>query len=298
MYSGEGWRKHYGCVACSRCYSTGGKDDTKELPVIDGPKWCFEGSCTTDPLPESDLRRNFGNSVVVISGAANEIQRKVNDLDRNAEVKVLKLIGGMDDYEEQMIDLDILLPSLDELILEDVQMNRMVLNQRSTPKLRKIWMQNPNDSGRLNYTIQCPNLEEFSIFYWGSGNYKWLQDMLNTATKLKKFDSYKLRVRHLKFASNHLETVCLHRAELLHCVDIWAPRLTKLSVQAAYDLSQVHFLKTHPLEAQLPSNFTFDEELSVNAENVDLGNQALDAIASHPRFRGTRESLQMDEDYW
>jgi len=251
-----------------------------------------------EPLPESDLRRNFSNSVMVISGVANEIQTKVNDLDGNSEVKVLKLIGDIRDHEERMINLIICLPSLDELILEDVHMGCMVLDQTSTPKLRKIWMQNPNDSGRQNYTIQCPNLEEFSIFHWGAGDWKWLQDMLDTATKLKKFDSYKLRVGYLKFASNHLESICLHRAELLQCVDIWAPRLTNFSVQAAYDLSQVHFLKIHALKAELPSDFTFDEELSVNAENVNLGNHALEAIATHPRFRGTRESLQMDDGYW
>ena len=35
----------------------------------------------------------------------------------------------------------------------------------------------------------------------------------------------------LRFASNELETIVIHRADILHEVEIWAPNLTSLSLQ-------------------------------------------------------------------
>ena len=35
----------------------------------------------------------------------------------------------------------------------------------------------------------------------------------------------------LRFASNELQTIVIHRADILHEVEIWAPNLTSLSLQ-------------------------------------------------------------------
>ena len=93
----------------------------------------------------------------------------------------------------------------------------------------------------------------------------------------------KLRVFTLGFYSNHLKTIRLHRAELLERIDLWASRLVSLDVQAAYDLQEVHFLKDHPLKAELPPNFECNDELRVNAVNAILGEQALAELNAHPR---------------
>jgi hypothetical protein len=82
--------------------------------------------------------------------------------------------------------------------------------------------------------------------------------------------------------------ILLHRAEVLQRIDLWAPRLFNLDVQAAYDLNEVHFLKEHSLAAQLPPNFVCNEELKVNDTN------AMAELNAHPLIR---ESIEMDESF-
>ena len=79
-------------------------------------------------------------------------------------------------------------------------------------------------------------------------------------------------------------------------IDLWAPRLTNLNLQAAYDLQEVHFLKDHALKKDLPENFRFSSALNVDSTNAILGKQAVKAILAHPRFRGTNEDLENDFD--
>ena len=74
--------------------------------------------------------------------------------------------------------------------------------------------------------------------------------------------------------------------------------MVDLNVQAAYDLEEVHFLEEHPLKDDLPQGFSFDQELEVNATNVLLGEQAVEEILAHPRFRGQRNSLERNDDMW
>ena len=111
----------------------------------------------------------------------------------------------------------------------------------------KIWTQNPSQKKEPDFSILCLKLKECSIYYWGSGNFKWLLDMLESATMLESFHSYKLRVGYFNFASNQLRNILLHRAELFERVEIWAPCLTDLNVQAAYDLKEIDFIKYHTL---------------------------------------------------
>jgi hypothetical protein len=62
-------------------------------------------------------------------------------------------------------------------------------------------------------------------FYGPSDDELWVHNMLAAATMLERFDSYKFRVSQLRFASNALTYVRLHRAELLHELVIYAPQL-------------------------------------------------------------------------
>jgi hypothetical protein len=187
-------------------------------------------------------------------------------------------------------------------------MTKVTLTNALTPKMRKIWMQNPNALDDPDFVMECPELRECSLYYWGLGDYEcWVQRLLDHATKLERFDSYKLRVERLKFASNHLESIRLHRAELWSRIDLWAPRLTNLDVQSAYDLEEIHFLRDHHhssalLKRQLPRNFQCREELCVNAMNACLSRQALEALRAHPRVDSASlmASMQDDDDmgFW
>mmetsp|Transcript_28825 Transcript_28825/g.72398 ORF Transcript_28825/g.72398 Transcript_28825/m.72398 type:complete len:112 (+) Transcript_28825:310-645(+) len=111
--------------------------------------------------------------------------------------------------------------------------------------------------------MDCPQLRELSIFYWNGGDWGWLINLLRSATMLEKFDSYKLRVGCLRFGSNALRSIRLHRAELLTYLALWAPRLENLDLQAAYDLECVEFVDHPALRAQLPAGFTCSAPLRV-----------------------------------
>ena len=307
MSTDFGWQRNFCCEACSKSYTIG---DTMtmtsstieqemsvctketEMPVVKGPKWCYEGAHTVKPLKDNDLRK-IHDEVVVVHGTCSEIQDEIDALDGNHKVKVLKVLGGLDDGEKK-VNLAISLPNLEELQLEQSNMDRIILNQELTPNLRKIHMQNAFcESGKPDVTILCPLLNDISIHYCDLQFFQWIIDMLEVATALERFDSYKLRADYLKFASNHLKSISLHRAELLRRVDLWAPRLTNLNVEAAHDLAEIHFLEKHVLGDELPApeDFTFREELRVDASNACLGTQAVEAILAHPRFRGKRTSL-------
>ena len=166
-------------------------------------------------------------------------------------------------------------------------MGQIHLTKELTPNVEIISMQNPSEDDDPDFVIECARFKTFKCYYWGFGNPRWPNEMLKHATKLESFDSYKFRVPFLKFASNHLVSIRLHRAECLQYLELYAPRLTILDVQAAYDLDKIVFKDDHPtLKSKLPANFAFGERLHVNAVNALLGPTAKQAILSHPRFRG------------
>lgn len=135
--------------------------------------------------------------------------------------------------------------------------------------------------------IILPNLEVFHISHYGPADYRWLLRMLETAPDLFDFSSYKLSVGYLRFYSNSLRSIRLHSAELLTRIELWAPVLESLDVQATRDLEEIHVLKDHALKARLPPHFVCNDELHVNAANATLGNQALGELNAHPRVLKT-----------
>jgi hypothetical protein len=300
----SGQQHQFYCRACHQGYEKSSPQTREiipisELPITGGAKWCYQGPHTTNnnPLKKSDQRRVCKDVVVLHSGP--DMQAKINALDGNESVRVLTLSSdgcSDDDDDNNKPQLAIRLPNLLELQTVNVDLGRLKLTPNLTPKLQKISMQNPTQDDDPNFTIDCPELRDFSCDYFGPGEYGWLSHMLKRATKLERFDSYKLRVGHLRFASNHLKYIRLHRAELLERIDVWAPRLTQLDVQAAYDLDEIYFLKNHPLERDLPANFVCREELTVNAINACLGRQAMAELNAHPRVHGEIE--MEDDDYF
>lgn len=292
----------YGCLACMRTFTktatlgTGYNPRQNDFNITSGPKYCYEGRHTVKPLKTDDQQR-FYDDMVTLACSGQELQSKINALDGNEKVRflVIKADGSYFD-EDSKPRLNVKMPNLEELKCIDVDVGQLVLTEETTPKLKKLWMQNPSQSNEPDFVIKCPELREIGLFYWGPGDYEWVHNMLQYATKLEEFDSYKFRCGHLVFASNNLKSIRLHRAELLQRLDIWAPRLEDLNVQAAYDLEEIHFMESHSLEAELPDGFHHDAELHVNSTNISLGRQAKAAIRAHPRFHGALE--QDHDDYF
>ena len=69
----------------------------------------------------------------------------------------------------------------------------------------------------------------------GPDDDSWINPMLECAKQLEAFETYKLGAQGcLKFASNFLTKINLHRAECLDSLVIYAPRLEKLSLQVCF----------------------------------------------------------------
>ena len=296
---GEGMVLMMACQACNANYQRTSPDSTSrksDTIITMGPKFCYEGNHTLLPPYMLDDRR-IKQDLVVIK-AHEDMQDEINALDGNEEVTVLRICSdGYYDSDYQPC-LNVKLPNLLEVQLEDVGMKQIRLTKDLTPKVERISMQNPTENDDPDFVIECSKLKHFMCAYWGPGNPDWINNMLGYATKLESFDSYKCRVPYLKFASNQLDNIRLHRAECLEYLELYAPRLTMLDVQAAYDLDDIKFVDTHPtLSAKLPTNFRFNKELEVNSLNACLGESAKHAINNHERFYGELQEDDDDDDY-
>jgi hypothetical protein len=255
------------------------------MAIGSGPKWCYDGRHTVKPLPDNDQRCNYKDVVVIRANQNMQNER------------VLKIVSEGHWESELEPKLAVNLPNLEDLQIVDVSMGPMELTEQRTPKLSKLFLQTPSQNEDTGFVIELPELRDCSIYYWGPGDYQWVISMLNKATKLERFDSYKLRVSHLGFYSNHLRSIRLHRAELMESLDLWTPNLVDLNIQACCDLECVKFLKDHVLQQDLPSNFVCHEELRVDAMNACLGPEAIEEINSHPRVH---EPIDPDDgdDMW
>ncbi|CAJ1960630.1 unnamed protein product [Cylindrotheca closterium] len=297
-YGGGGMQLSLMCQACNYSYRRTGSGDApiSETRITQGPKWCFEGSHTLLPAERLGDRRVKKDLVVIT--ANEDMQEEIDALDGNEEITVLRICSDGLYTEEYAPSLNIKLPNLIEFQLEDVSMDQIVLTPDLTPKVKIISMQNPTQCEDPDFVIECSELKRFSCHYWGPGNSDWVNTMLAHATKLESFDSYKLRVDYLMFASNKLDNIRLHRAECLEYLELYAPRLTMLNVQAAYDLDVIKFVDTHPvLSKKLPKNFRFNRELEVNTVNACLGGEARHAIEHHPRFYGGLDDDDSDDGF-
>lgn len=285
-YGPDGARSSFVCTACGYGFTLGSSNtmaSQSEMQVVQGPKWCFEGRHTIKPV--SDDRRVFTDLAELTPGS---LQEDIDGLD-GEKVRVLKIHSGSFFNDEEKPTLNRPLPALEELQIIDVDMANITLNATLTPNLKSIKMQNV--SGECSFDIILPSLEQFEMLYYGpADDDSWIIKMLQNAPNLVAFDSYKLRVPYLVFASNQLRRIRLHRAELLERIDLWAPNLIDLNLQAAYDLHEIHFLDNHELKEQLPPNFRCTETLRVTSTNAILGDQALSELNAHPRVRQTIEN--------
>jgi hypothetical protein len=294
-YGPDGRTHEFSCQACDQEFtkSVASRKWTfgiSGMPITAGAKLCYQGPHTTKEhlTVSSELRRVHKDAVTIHSGP--DMQAIINALDGDETIRVLHLSadGNHSEYDQngdisKKTKFAIRLPNLEEFYSRSVDLGKLEFTPALTPKLRKITIHNPTQDEDPQFIIDCPELRDFSCDYF-EGKSLWLNKMLQRATKLESFDSYKLLVRHLSFASNHLKSIRLHRPDLLGRIDVWAPRLKKLDLQAAWDIQEIHFLPTHPtLARDLPPNFVCPDELVVSTMNVNVKGQALAALRAHPR---------------
>ena len=283
MSGPEGMRSHYGCTGCGQKYDvlrpwsrnpSGGMEMAE--PRIEGARWCYAGVCTTAPLPPADKRRILRGFAALKTGP--RLQEEIDAL--LSDTKTLTITSGTGFYDDDgAVVLEHRLPELTELQLVDVCFNKIVLNEALTPSLQHLRMQNvPNE---CDLTIEAPRLTSVSIHFLGDCD-DVINSMLAHATELESFDSYKLWVSELHFASNDLVSVDLHRSDGLDTLTLYAPNLTSLDLQACYGLETLAFQTRHPtLSPLLPPGHT-PPPLEVNTANANLGRAARKALREHP----------------
>jgi len=250
-------------------------------------QWCFEGGHTTAPLPSTDRRRVQKQTVALTSGP--NLQTEIDAL--KADTVTLTITSGNGFYDDDAggLTLEKHLPALAELQLVDVAFSKIVLNEALTPSLTSLRMQNVPDEADL--TLELPKLKSCSIHFLGECDEE-VNKMLRLATTLETFDSYKLWVGELHFASNDLTSVDLHRSDALDTLTLYAPYLESLGLQACYGLETLTFRKTHPtLSALLPAGHV-PPPLSVNTTNANLSRQAKMALRNHGNVVPSRSRHQ------
>ena len=90
-----------------------------------------------------------------------------------------------DGYSEHGFDLNIAMPNLIQLDLEDVSINNLVLNDNLTPKLEEIKIQNVGQRFRLN--IEASGLKKIELDHVSQGdvNVAYINRMLASAKELE-----------------------------------------------------------------------------------------------------------------
>mmetsp|Transcript_30028 Transcript_30028/g.52715 ORF Transcript_30028/g.52715 Transcript_30028/m.52715 type:complete len:392 (+) Transcript_30028:44-1219(+) len=278
-FGGGGMSQFYSCGACGQSYTEFKKNlETKDI-TIKGAKWCYEGPHTLDDLKD-DKRKIDRNAVTLMVGP--NLQKEIDELPtKYPKLKELVIRMGMCYDDKIQPSLDVKLPHLVTLDCDGVCFAKLVLNAQRTPILRKVRLKNVPDDCELE--IVLPTLLDFSIQFW-RGDSKIINDMLKAAKNLIRFDSYKLWVDELHFASNRLLEIDLHRSDSLQEISIWAPYLRALGLQACYSLNRIKILKNHRLKKHLPKNYK-ESVFEVQTRNAVLSKEAAADLKRNPRVK-------------
>ena len=280
-------RSTYTCGVCQQMYvevvRNGGD------PVIEGPKFCFKGLHSHQPLCHLDKREATLNTVVLIENP--NLQQQINNLDASTEI--LSITAGNSGYNEQaQYEFAVHLPNLRELVIEDVNMILLQLTDNLTPNLEKLSFQNiPQE---CDICLLLPKLKEFeSSFFRGDG--EQIQNMIDNAPLLESFTTYKLWSNdELRFtASPELRTISIHRSDSLMSLQFWAPKLTTLNLQACYSLDSINLVPLNPPGFVPPRR---PPALEVNIMNANISPRAMRTLESIPNV--TIVGDDEDQGWW
>lgn len=263
--------------------------------IVGGKMWCFKGTHNTEHLVERDLRR-IRNDVVVLDTGVNvektsaKLQEAIDSLNNTGNA-IVKISDGFNDSVKS-IRFNISMVQLVDLQLMDVEFSEIILDQTRTPNLQELFLHNVPDDCRME--ILLPTLKKFKIFYY-QGPDSWINPMLECAKQLETFETYKLQGAQgcLKFASNFLTKINLHRAECLDSLVVYAPRLEKLSLQACYSMGgRLTFKKTYPgLSEEMPENHE-PPVCEVTITNAIVSPAIMRTLKNNPKCRIVNEDSQ------
>jgi hypothetical protein len=294
MYGGSGMSQSYACGACRRSYKIkvqtgpGGVRGGEDVYQPANCRWCFRGRThTVRPIPASDMRR-VSDDILTIT-ASDIMQSEIDAIPLNMpNVRILTIRRGTFQHYEEGNDpvLAVAMPKLETLRLIDVAFSQVTLNTSLTPALKSLEMQNIPEN--CDIQVIAPELRDFTMNYYGPiDDCSWMNTMLASATKLQSFESYKLRVGELSFASNDLEVVKLHRAELLQFLSLWAPALQHLHLQGCYALEELEILENHELSSARIRDFGGPvvglSTFTVDTTNACLSNEVKEELGNNRR---------------
>jgi hypothetical protein len=226
----------------------------------------------------------------VLTITASEImQSEIDAIPVNMpNVRILTIRRDMfDDYDFDVNPvLAVAMPKLETLRLIDVAFSQVKLDTSLTPALKSLKMKSIPES--CDIQVVAPELRDFNMEFYGPiEDSSWMNTMLESATKLHSFQSYKLRVSELIFASNDLEVVTLLRAELLEFLSIWAPALQHLHLQGCFSLEKLKILGDHELSSARIRDFGGPlvgmSNFTVDSTNACLSNQVVEELSNNPR---------------
>ena len=279
-------KESFQCLACHQVISTEKCCSIMSKPtIIEGPKFCFRGDHISHSLPQSDKRRVYKGLFNIEQEGDSNVQPRIEDVlrsKRQSRVKVLFLKGSHGD--SYPVTLRHAITNLTTLKIIDIHITKLHLTEELTPCLTDLELRNiPNE---CNFKVVVPTLKNISIQFLTpeeGGRSNYINEMLEAAQMLEKFDSYKLWVGDLKFASNHLEIIDLHRSDGLETLSIWAPNLKQLGLQACYEIESIKILKEHPtLSAALPEGHK-PSTFTVNTLFANISKDAMRALKKSGR---------------
>ena len=282
---------NFSCGACGESFSRESDDFDKKItaPITRGPEFCYVGPHTVKRIKAGDERRVIDDALVLTSGP--DLQRQIDSIPSTMpKVRILTIQSPGYYDEESTTKLEVSMPNLETLKLIDVSFKKVTLNPSLTPNVEELSMQNVGDDCDL--TVRLPELKSFEMHYYCShDDSSWVHEMLATAKKLERFDTYKFRVwGRLDFAGNDLRSIRLHRAECTTDISLYAPRIEHLSLQACYGLDgELRILESHPNFAKpvgRPSSFVVD------TTNACVSPRVAEVLRTNPRI----EWVGQDED--
>lgn len=238
---------------------------------------------------------SIGKDVVDIEAKGN-VQAKIEDAlspDKRDHVRVFNILP-YDFYDESTItSLCHRMINLTTIKVMDVKITKLHLTAELTPKLVDLGLRNvPNE---CDFHVVIPTLRNVSIHHYEPCRDALpINNMLAAATRLEKFETYKLWVSNeLTFAGNNLKIINLHRSDCLRKITIWAPSLEHLGLQACYDIDCVILLRAHPILSKDLSKWHKPTNFTVNTRNCDISESALASLQESGRCTIEEDS---DED--
>jgi len=264
MYGSGGMQAMYSCEACGGQFKevTGDSGET----TVEGQVHCFSGKHTLAAVPKSDQRVVDLKSLSL--RVSPSLQREIDGLPRtHPGVRRLKISGsgmaGMGDGEA--LSFTVPLKKLKVLHLEDVLFSKVHLND--CPALEELELQNLDDDCDLKLAI--PSLKRVKLNYFSRAGEAAVEEMLEAATRLEEFTSYKLWHRKLHFASTALRRVSIHRSDTLYDLSVWSPVLEELEIQACYSLDRVGAVALPDSHPRFPDwSGALSRNIEVNAVNT------------------------------